>query len=197
MKSPWMRLKKNLEILRDDIYPQPMDIGHMRWTARAICMMKPHIGDVGNVLDVGCGVGYAEKWFRRIGITDYVGVSLGEDVSVAVNRGLWVYENDFHFLPWQDGDFDMIFSRHSLEHSPMPLLALMEWHRVSNKYLGLVLPNPEHWGWAGRNHYSVMNQTQIEFLLEVAGWVVVMKNVEIPEEFIYLCKKKSEEKIEN
>jgi ubiquinone/menaquinone biosynthesis C-methylase UbiE len=193
MTSNWMRIKKNLDLLKEDVYPQPMDGMHMRWTARAICLMSPYIIDVRSVLDVGCGVGYAEKWFRRVGITDYTGITLGMDGVVANQKGLMVFLGDFHFIEYSDNDFDMVFSRHSLEHSPMPLLALMEWHRVSSKYLGLVLPNPDVWGWVGRNHYSVMNQEQIEFLLDVAGWEVIFKDTELPEEFVYLCKKKEEE----
>lgn len=193
MTSKWMELEKKLESLREDIYPQPMDSVHMRWTARAICMMKPQIPDVRSVLDVGCGVGYAKKWFKRIGVPVYIGVTLGGDAQVARNRGLNVYEEDFHFLPWEHDTVDMIFSRHSLEHSPMPLLALMEWHRVSRRYLGLVLPNPNVWGWEGRNHYSVLRDTQAEFLLDRAGWNVIMKDTELPEEYVYLCEKKVEE----
>ena len=193
MTSKWMRFQKKLNLLREDVYPQPMDNWHMRWTARAICLMQPHITDVRSVLDVGCGVGYASKWFRRIGITGYIGISLGEDVLVANSMGREVYDEDFHFLSWTTGDFDMVFSRHSLEHSPMPLIALMEWHRVAGRFLGLVLPNPDVWGWEGRNHYSVMRDTQAEFLLDRAGWNVIMKNTELPEEYVYLCEKKVEE----
>jgi SAM-dependent methyltransferase len=190
MTTPWMSLKKKLDTLEKDVYPQPMDYWHMRWTANAVCLMQPFLGDVKSVLDVGCGVGYAERWFKRIGINDYTGITLGMDGGIANQRGRKVFDGDFHFLTFYTaGDFDMIFSRHSLEHSPMPLIALLEWHRVSKKYLGLILPNPESWGWAGRNHYSMMNEIQIEFLLEVAGWEVIMKNTETPEEFIYLCKK--------
>jgi SAM-dependent methyltransferase len=193
MMSKWMNFQKKLAILREDVYPQPMDTYHMRWTARAICLIQPFLEDVGSVLDVGCGVGYAEVWFKRIGITDYTGVTLGQDADVAQLRGRDVLDGDFHFLPWSAGDFDMVFSRHSLEHSPMPLIALMEWHRVAGRFLGLVLPNPDVWGWEGRNHYSVMRDTQAEFLLDRAGWNVIMKNTELPEEYVYLCEKKVEE----
>lgn len=193
MTTPWMSLKKKLLTLREDIYPQPMDGGHMRWTHRAICKMQPQLEGVQSVLDVGCGVGYAERCFKRIGITEYSGITLGEeDVETANLMGRNVREGDFHFLPWKNESFDMVFSRHSLEHSPMPLIALMEWHRVSKKYLGLVLPNPGYWGWGGRNHYSVMQDVQAEYLIVISGWEVIMKDTETPEEYIYLCKKQED-----
>ncbi len=71
----------------------------------------------------------------------------------------------------------------------MPLLALMEWHRKCNKYLGLILPNPEYWGWGGRNHYSVMNELQAKFLIDRAGFDVLDYS-ETKYELRFLCMKK-------
>ena len=87
---------------------------------------------------------------------DYTGVALGPDVIPAQNAGYNVKRMDFNFLEYEDKSFDMVFSRHSLEHSPMPLLSLMEWSRVAVNYLGVILPAPEHYTYEGLNHYSVM-----------------------------------------
>ena len=113
-----------------------------------------------------------ERWSVQ-----YEGVCLGEDFLVASGLGRNVKRMDFNFLDYSDESFDMIFARHSLEHSPMPLLTLMEWKRVSRNWLGIVLPAPEWYTYAGRNHYHVMNMDQIQNLLDVSGWNVMWKSI--------------------
>ena len=91
---------------------------------------------------------------------------------------------------WVPNFSTIIFSRHYLEHSPFPLLTLMEWHRVSKKYLCLVLPNPEYFTYVGRNHYAVMgDKTQIRWLLRRAGWKIIKRKY-TEFEYRYLCEKK-------
>lgn len=176
--------------LRYDVYPQPEDAGHAGWAREVINYWYRWIAECKNVLDVGCGVAFVQPLFEEFGVW-YVGVCLGSDYKEALNLGRSVLECDYHYLDdFETNAFDFVFSRHSLEHSPMPLLALMEWHRVANKYLGLVLPNPEYWGWGGRNHYSVMNSEQAKFLLDRAGWKVI-DFVEREEELWFLCEKVS------
>lgn len=179
-----------LDILLGDIYAQPSDFGH---TAMASIVINKWVGLLNpcrNVLDVGCGQGFTAPMFYQYGI-DFTGVAIGEDAKIASeSKGLKVYNEDFHFLHFDDESFDLIFSRHSLEHSPMPLLALMEWQRVSRNWLCLVLPNAEHYGWAGLNHYSVMHPNQVEFLLDRAGWHIIWSDFDEPTELRYMCEKK-------
>ena len=74
--------------------------------------------DAETILDVGSG---------RLGS--------GFPAQVDVWRGI-----DFHWLPYDDKFFDLIWARHALEHSPMPFFALREWMRVSKKYLLIIIP---------------------------------------------------------
>ena len=97
-------------------------------------------------------------------------------------------EMDFNFLEHPDKSFDLIFSRHSLEHSPFPLLSLMEWHRVARNWLILVLPTPRSFPLGGRNHYGIMSASQARFLLERAGWARLWED-HIEEEFRFFCSK--------
>lgn len=183
-------IDRYLTQLYRDIYPQPSDPGHTAWALEVIERWAFAWDDVKNVLDVGCGEAFLEPVFERLGMY-YSGVCLGDDFQNARALGKVVYEMDYHFLQFPDQNFDLIFSRHSLEHSPMPTLALMEWHRVSRKYLCVVLPNPDYWGRAGRNHYSVMYDDQAKFLLERTGWKLL--DTEITEhELRYFCKKADE-----
>ena len=82
----------------------------------------------------------------------------------------------------------------------------MEWRRVSNQWLGLVLPHPDHYTVRGKNHFNVLYNDQIMWLLECAGWKVIWDEIDYvprddkktdknpeglsPHEFWIFCEKK-------
>lgn len=183
----WSLLNRYYDELMADIYPQPPDRGHSVMTKLVIDKWIPKI-QCTTVLDVGCGEAFAQEMFEEHGL-HYTGISFGDDFRNAKAAGRRVYPHDMHFLPYEDGWFDLIFARHVLEHSPMPLLALMEWHRVSANWLALVLPTPQYWGTAGRNHYSVMDLPQAEFLLQRSGWNPIWHDHTNEMELRFLCEK--------
>lgn len=171
---------RHLNQLQGDVYPQPPDPIQQsygeevinKWVRR----IKPKV-----VLDVGCGQGQFAEAFQKLGVR-YVGVTLGSDYDVANSRGLEVYQEDFSFLHGLFANtIDLVFARHSLEHSPFPLLTLMEWYRVAKRHLIVILPNPDgtisesHVGaYRGRNHYSVMTKEHFLWLANRAGWHLIV-----------------------
>lgn len=156
------------ELLRS-VYDQPEDTGHTTLAQQVIDKWMSSLPSCKSVLDVGAGQGFCQGMFEKWGV-GYEGVALGNDVLEAQRLGRNVKRMDYTFLDYNDESFDLVFSRHSLEHSFSPLLSLMEWHRVSKQWLGLVVPAPEHYGHSGRNHYYVLNMEQWTNLLEQAGW---------------------------
>lgn len=169
----WTRIDGYLTSLVADIYPQPENEGeHSALAKQTIDKWMSRLVGCNSVLDVGCGEGFAQPMFERWGVK-YEGVCLGEDYLAAQEKGRSVKKMDFSFLEYEENSFDLIFSRHSLEHSPMPLLTLMEWARVSKQWLGLVMPHPSFYTYRGRNHYGVMEHDQILVLLDRAGWKVI------------------------
>lgn len=166
--------------LYGDIYAQPEDAGHTKLAQKVIDYWMSRMTTCKSVLDVGCGQGMCQSMFEKWGV-EYEGIALGEDVTIAQGRGRNVKRMDFSFLDYPDNSFDLIFARHAWEHSPMPLLTLMEWGRVAKNWLGIVLPAPEWYTYRGQNHYSVMNWEQIHNLLDVAGWNILWeKTDELP-----------------
>jgi SAM-dependent methyltransferase len=168
-----------LDKLTEDIYPQPPDELQQLYGEDVIRGWLNGLEDCNNVLDVGCGQGQFQETFEECNIR-WVGVTLGTDYDVCRNNGLNVVYGDFSFLMMYDNQYDLIFARHSLEHSPFPILTLMEWRRVSNKYLCVILPNPygeiahSHVGaYKGQNHYSVMTREHFLWLAERAGWKLI------------------------
>ena len=190
----WKKIDKYLNILAGDIYEQPEDTGHTGLAQEVIDLWMSRLTSCKSVLDVGAGQGMCQAMFERWGVS-YEGVALGLDVAKAQVQGRNVKRMDYHFLEYSDSSFDLIFARHSLEHSPMPLLALMEWARVSKSWLGLVMPAPEHYTYRGLNHYSVMNREQLSNLTERAGWKPIWFNYhpseETPREYWAMLEKQT------
>ena len=171
------------ELLKD-IYEQPNDEGHSRMAEEIISKWMPRLRDIKNVLDVGCGTGFCSQYFKNYGV-EYLGIAVGTPSIFPL-----IFNLDYNFTDFPDETYDLIFSRHSLEHSPFPLLTLMEWHRIAKKYLMLILPEPESYTYVGKNHYSVMNPRQIKWLLRRAGWEIFKKDYSEPTEMRYLCIKR-------
>ena len=176
-----------LDQLSVDIYAQPPDKYHqeLMWD-----VIQKWIGQlkVRSVLDVGCGQGESLGMLAQYA-TDVRGVTLGTDYEVCKQKGLAVERADMSFLPYNPGEFDLIFARHALEHSPMPLLTLMEWRRVSKQWLILVVPSLSAFEWYGKNHYYVLLPQQWLGLIERAGWKIIMKEDSQGEfEHRFLCE---------
>ncbi len=177
------------ELTYNDVYEQPspgiLD-GHFLNAYRIIRKWLPLI-KAEEVLDVGCGEGFCTCIFYRFGAMSYTGITLDKEATKHRN----VFYMDFNFMDFQDNSFDLLFARHALEHSPFPIITLMEWHRVSRRWLIIVTPRPLDGtiGFIGRNHYSVVeSHTQLRWWLRRAGWKVVAKH-HSTNEFRYLCEK--------
>lgn len=181
----YSRFDERAKRLTGDIYAQPPDPGHTAWAVDAMGWALAQIfaerAVTGAVLDVGCGQGFMCEPFERAGL-DWTGVAIGADVEFAraklaalgLDQGK-VREADMTFLPFEDKEFDLIFARHVLEHSPFPIITLMEWRRVvgDGGHLCLVVPAPHWWGYRGRNHYSIVPLALLKWWCMRAGWAVL------------------------
>ena len=161
-----------LDQLTGDVYAQPPDRGHTEWATDVVQELCTIPRNISNVLDVGCGQGFLSEVFEGIGL-HWTGVTIGEDYRICKDNELNVRDADMSFLPFEDDAFGLVFARHVLEHSPAPILSLIEWRRVCSGWLMLVAPSPDYWGWGAKNHYSVMSQGQLNWLLSRAGWKTI------------------------
>jgi SAM-dependent methyltransferase len=177
-----------LNELMDDVYPQPTDDGHVAMSLNIINKWIPKLLECTSVVDMGCGQIAPQEEFEKFGIR-YLGVAIGEDVVVARGMGKSVVNLDMTFTGFDSESFDLVYARHTLEHSPFPLLTLMEWHRIARHWLLVVLPSPSHYGWEGKNHYGVMNYEQARAFMERAGWHVIWDDVSEPTEIRLMCEK--------
>jgi SAM-dependent methyltransferase len=189
----YQHFDRYLDRLAGDIYPQEPDDAHREWSLEALYWIMTTIYVDGvpydpkpRVLDVGCGQGFMCFPFESMGFA-WSGITLGEDVEAA-RRYIEMYSfdrskvkgMDMTFMSeLKDRSFDLVFARHVLEHSPFPILTLMEWNRVtkSDGHLCLVAPAPHTWTQQGKNHYSVVRKELLEWWLKRSGWEPVHKFV--------------------
>lgn len=133
----------------------------------------------GKMLDVGCGSGYAMSRLTELGNdSEKIGLTLSaEDAEVARARGFQVVEQDMSFTEFENGEFDYLWARHSLEHSAFPLLTLREFYRIlkpSGKvYVEMPSPKCDRLLEAYDNHYSIMGLRQWQCLMSRAGFQLV------------------------
>lgn len=188
MNRDYTHFNTYLNELIGDIYEQPIDKGHSQATHEVLDNWLPKLVGCRSVVDMGCGQIAPQSIFESYGI-DYTGVAIGKDYTVARDSGKNVRMMDMTFTDFPHNSFDMVYSRHSLEHSPFPLLTMMEWHRIAKSWMLVVLPSPQHHKWTGINHYGVMNDEQFRFFLDRSGWKLIWDDFSHPEEYRYLCEK--------
>lgn len=178
----WNKFDKFYGELLGDIYRQPDEEGRIEISRDIISSVPLALSDMA-VLDVGCGEGYAQELFTPC--KSYTGITASlDEYQKGKELGRNILLSDYNFMPFQI-KFDLIFSSHALEHSPFPLFTLMEWHEFA-EYLLLINPNPKHYGYIGKNHYSVMPVQQLRWLLRRAGWKVIWMK-ETDTDLAYLC----------
>ena len=134
-----------------------------------------NLNDSTRILDVGCGQGYGMQKFAELGCTNISGVTLSkEDADAARERGFEVDEEDMSFQSAKDSTYDVLFARHSLEHSPYPLLTLLEFHRILKPggIAYIEMPSPECTRALEEysNHYAIMGHRQWRALMLRAGF---------------------------
>lgn len=127
------------------------------------------------ILDIGCGRGYGMMKFAELGCSNVSGLTLSkEDAKVARERGFEVVEEDMSFQSAADGTYTVLFARHSLEHSPYPLLTLLEFHRILKTgglaYIEMPSPRCTRDLESYDNHYAIMGAKQWRALMIRAGF---------------------------
>ena len=138
------------------------------------------------ILDIGSGVGYFLDQMRGLGYKNLTGVSWTDgDVKALKDKKHKVIVGDINFIKDDDDKYDFIYCRHVLEHSPFPMIALIEYNRLLKKggQLYVEMPAPmnarmyENWD----NHYSIVNDVMLQSLVQRAGFDIEWyRNAQIP-----------------
>jgi SAM-dependent methyltransferase len=137
------------------------------------------------ILDLGCGPGYFLKEMSDRGYTNVTGLTLSrEDAQKCQSQGFRVELLDMNFLNERDESVDMLFCRHSLEHSPFPYITLLEYNRVLRPqgvlYIEVPQPDCDRLHETNPNHYSIMGRPMWLSLLQRTGFDVSWYDYELP-----------------
>jgi ubiquinone/menaquinone biosynthesis C-methylase UbiE len=113
-----------------------------------------------DVLEIGCGAGYDALTFLRNG-AHYTGIDITPENPERVRSHLSHYgldanvlEADAEMLPFEDEQFDVVYSNGVLHHTPNMSRALEESHRVLRQ--------------GGELYVSVYNRNSVFYLLTLA-----------------------------
>jgi SAM-dependent methyltransferase len=141
------------------------------------------------IRDLGCGPGYFLDLMGARGFTNVRGITLSaEDLALCANKGHQdLVRGDMNFLSDADESVDLLFCRHSLEHSPFPYITLIEYNRVLKPggvlYVEVPAPDCELAHEKNRNHFSIMGRQMWLSLLERTGFDVEWHEYEFPLQF--------------
>ena len=167
-----------LELVRSHVYSEPLTDLHIAVMDQIIPKIHSEHKIQGPLLDIGCGDGYAMDKLKSLGVQDIIGITLSSDDAVAArSRGFEVTEQDMSFTNFGDSSFNWLWVRHALEHSPFPLLTLLEFHRLlepgGKAYIEMPSPKCTRLLESYDNHYSIMGPRQWSCLMRRAGFNIV------------------------
>jgi|TARA_Y100000310_G_scaffold321197_1_gene378522 SAM-dependent methyltransferase len=101
------------------------------------------VGYNNSFLDVGTRDGYVVEFVNSFGFKTAKGIELLPDyVEYARSKGRNVELGDIHDLPFKTSTFDIVYCRHTIEHTLFPQKALKELYRVVNNNGALYVSFP-------------------------------------------------------
>lgn len=179
------RLDNFLRKIEKETYPEPISPMHLEITERVLFSLLPKLNLPlsSEILDIGCGQGPALKIFKEKGYLP-VGIALNdEDVHICTEKGYKVFKMDQSFMDFENDRFDLVWSRHCLEHSFAPYFTLSEYCRVTKPgglvYIEIPAPDTDAHHETNPNHYSVLSKSMWLSLFNKVGLKVVSQT-EIP-----------------
>ena len=147
------------------------------------------------ILDIGCANGFAMEMFARDGFTEVTGITCSQaDAEEAQSRGLknvivWDMHDlyDLHFGEMAP-QLDLVWARHVLEHTPVPLFVLQGIHLIlrpgtGKLYVEVPAPDTACRHTTNVNHYSCFGREGWEGLFDKAGFAPIESfdiNVKVP-----------------
>lgn len=84
-----------------------------------------------NIIDLGCGQGYAMTKFKELGYENVQGVTISkEEWDHCKAQDLNVHLMDYNYSKMMDNYFHLVWMRQSFQFSHMPFYTLLEMNRI-------------------------------------------------------------------
>lgn len=173
------RLEAFFDRIQTETYPDNPSALHTEITAamltKTLDMVKLPKG--AQVLDVSCGQGVAMETFVKMEFSP-IGLSINAtDIQACRARGFDVREMDQSLLEFEDGEFDLVWCRHCLEHSIFPYYTLSQFARVlkpgGTLYMEVPAPDTACQHQSNPNHYSVLGKSLWMELIRRNGFTLL------------------------
>ena len=159
--------KKHIEELNKSIDTEIVNDGHTSASKDVANEWLKNL-DFKSAIELGAGLAQLLDILANWG-KGTLAVTLGNEDVEKHN----VLREDMHFTNIPDKSYDLVISRHSLEHSYMPLILLMEMYRISKKYSLVIVPMPREEMINWQNHYSVFDDRTWRQLFKLSHWKVI------------------------
>ena len=202
-----MTFKDFLNKCSETIYPEIEGGVHKQLIPIAVNHACSFLKPDSKVVDIGIGTLQAMNVFRDKGHRVF-GVSVSEkEIQTAKESGFQCGLMDMHDIQELIADYECVFARHVLEHSPCPLFVLNQIHSILKLdgivYIEVPMPGTSCLHELNPNHYSVLGKLSWLQLISRAGFEVFSHNSFAPivgtgpdEYAAFLCRKKTEMKNE-
>lgn len=185
--NPQLKMKFYYDHVLGTVYTEGESSFHQAVTNDVIDRFIQPMGldQSAKILDLGCGPGYFLDRMKELGYNNTEGVTLSiDDHNTCVAHGHRIRRADMNFLADRDETVDMLFCRHSLEHSPFPYITLLEYNRVlrpgGRLYVEVPQPDCEQQHENNRNHFSILGRTMWLSLLQRTGFDVTWHEYQFP-----------------
>lgn len=180
MKQEYKRFKQYLGMLHNTVYhePETPDFHNKLIDELNRQVIDPMLIPFDTqILDIGCGSGYWMEKMREKGYDHLTGITLNDDdIAFCNEKKLDVIKNDFTFTELPDNYVGFIFCRQALEHSPFPMLTLLEFNRLLKKdgkaYIEVPAPDMDRKHEENVNHFSILGAKMWTALFRRAGFQV-------------------------
>lgn len=125
-------------------------------------------GQIGSVLEVGCGTGAVLARLSSLGIgREFTGIDVVDpNMNLETDGATGIFRwsaYDGVTIPFADGAFDLVYASHVLEHVPEQRPFLRELARVARRYVFVEVPCELHGRTSHRAMQSTLNIGHINF----------------------------------
>lgn len=127
-----------------------------------------------NVIDLGCGSGYALEKFKELGFEHVQGITLHrEDHTTCKLKELNVTLMDFTNNGIMSGYFNVVWARQFLQYSPFPFLTILEMNRIMrlNGLAYIEVPEP-----GDHAVYTTLSAQNYRTFLQRAGFEILQQS---------------------
>ena len=122
-----------------------------------------------SIIDIGCANGFCLDELHTLGYTNLTGVSIvKKEIEIIKKKGHNGYILDMvNLSKIKDNKYNLIYSRHSLEHAISPWLAINEMLRILKKdgLLVITIPYSTFVSNSAGTHYLVPTDIQMQAML--------------------------------